>query len=180
MKKISAVIFVLLPAFAFQLVAQGIDSLKFRILPANEMREDFNYLRRLLEETHPGLYRYSTKEQIKAKFRQGIIKILLCTESASEGLNLQTCGVLINYDMPWNPMRVEQRIGRIDRNGQKSEFVSIYNLITPGTVDADIYERCLLRIGIFEQALGASEDIHGKAIVTPTPRKNLRREKVLK
>ena len=67
MKKISAVIFVLLPAFAFQLVAQGIDSLKFRILPANEMREDFNYLRRLLEETHPGLYRYSTKEQIKAK-----------------------------------------------------------------------------------------------------------------
>ena len=51
-------------------------------------------------------------------FRDGEIKILLCTESASEGLNLQTCGVLINYDMPWNPMRVEQRIGRIDRIGQ--------------------------------------------------------------
>ena len=52
------------------------------------------------------------KEEIKRKFRQDEIKILLCTESASEGLNLQNCGVLINYDMPWNPMRVEQRIGR--------------------------------------------------------------------
>src|SRR5260370_33939731 len=59
-------------------------------------------------------------------------------------------------------MRIEQRIGRIDRYGQKSETVAIYNLITPGTVDADIYERCLLRIGIFHQAVGGSEEILGK------------------
>ena len=59
-------------------------------------------------------------------------------------------------------MRVEQRIGRIDRNGQKSESVAIVNLITPGTVDADIYERCLKRIGVFEQALGSSEEILGE------------------
>lgn len=58
-------------------------------------------------------------------------------------------------------MRVEQRIGRIDRNGQQSENVAIVNLITPGTVDADIYERCLLRIGVFENALGGSEEILG-------------------
>ena len=58
-------------------------------------------------------------------------------------------------------MRVEQRIGRIDRNGQQSESVAIVNLITPGTVDADIYERCLLRIGVFENALGGSEEILG-------------------
>ena len=56
----------------------------------------------------------------------------------------QFCDCIVNYDLPWNPMRVEQRIGRIDRNGQKSESVAIVNLITPGTVDADIYERCLL------------------------------------
>jgi len=60
------------------------------------------------------------KESLKELFRQGEkVKILLCTESASEGLNLQTCGVLINFDVPWNPMRVEQRIGRIDRIGQQ-------------------------------------------------------------
>ena len=53
------------------------------------------------------------------------------------------------YDLPWNSMRVEQRIGRIDRYGQASETVAIVNLVTPGTVDADIYERCLLRIGVF-------------------------------
>ena len=90
------------------------------------------------------------------------IDVLLFSEVGCEGLDYQFCDCMINYDLPWNPMRVEQRIGRIDRNGQLSEFVSIYNLITPGTVDADIYERCLMRIGIFEQALGASEEILGK------------------
>jgi hypothetical protein len=59
-------------------------------------------------------------------------------------------------------MRVEQRIGRIDRYGQRSETIAIYNFITPGTVDAEIYERCLLRIGVFRQALGGSEEILGK------------------
>lgn len=59
-------------------------------------------------------------------------------------------------------MRVEQRIGRIDRNGQKSESIAIINLITPGTVDADIYERCLVRIGVFNNALGCSEEILGE------------------
>jgi ATP-dependent helicase HepA len=90
------------------------------------------------------------------------LDVLLFSEIGCEGLDYQFCDCMINYDLPWNPMRVEQRIGRIDRNGQKSESVSIFNLITPGTVDADIYERCLLRIGIFERALGASEDILGK------------------
>jgi hypothetical protein len=59
-------------------------------------------------------------------------------------------------------MRVEQRIGRIDRYGQKSETIAIYNFITPGTVDAEIYDRCLLRIGVFRQALGGSEEILGR------------------
>lgn len=90
------------------------------------------------------------------------LDILLSSEVGCEGLDYQFCDCLINYDLPWNPMRVEQRIGRIDRYGQKSESVAIYNLITSGTVDADIYHRCLWRIGVFRAALGGSEEIIGK------------------
>ena len=90
------------------------------------------------------------------------LDVLLFSEIGCEGLDYQFCDCIVNYDLPWNPMRVEQRIGRIDRNGQKSKSVAIVNLITPGTVDADIYQRCLKRIGVFEQALGASEEILGE------------------
>ena len=90
------------------------------------------------------------------------LDVLLFSEIGCEGLDYQFCDCMVNYDLPWNPMRVEQRIGRIDRNGQQSETVAIFNLITPGTVDADIYERCLVRIGVFENALGGSEEILGE------------------
>lgn len=95
--------------------------------------------------------------------RQGMdsLDVLLFSEIGCEGLDYQFCDCIVNYDLPWNPMRVEQRIGRIDRVGQKSETVAIVNLITPGTVDADIYDRCLVRIGVFNSALGASEEILG-------------------
>lgn len=89
------------------------------------------------------------------------LDVLLFSEVGCEGLDYQFCDCIVNYDLPWNPMRIEQRIGRIDRNGQRSESVAIVNLITPGTVDADIYERCLVRIGVFENALGGSEEILG-------------------
>lgn len=90
------------------------------------------------------------------------LDVLLSSEVGCEGLDFQFCDLLINYDLPWNPMRVEQRIGRLDRYGQKSETIAIYNLITPGTVDADIYERCLWRIGVFQNAIGGNEEILGK------------------
>ena len=90
------------------------------------------------------------------------IDILLFTEVGSEGLDYQFCDMMINYDLPWNPMRIEQRIGRIDRRGQKSEAVNIYNVITENTVDAEIYYRCLMRIGIFENSIGECEEILGE------------------
>jgi ERCC4-related helicase len=99
------------------------------------------------------------KEQIKRQFREGTIQILLCTESASEGLNLQTCGVLINYDMPWNPMRVEQRIGRIDRIGQRYPTVSIHNFYYDGTVEAKVYKRLRDRIHAFSTVVGNLQPI---------------------
>lgn len=90
------------------------------------------------------------------------LDVVLFSEVACEGLDFQFCDCMVNYDLPWNPMRVEQRIGRIDRHGQQSETVAIYNMITPGTVDAEIYDRCLRRIGVFERALGGNESILGE------------------
>ena len=87
------------------------------------------------------------------------LDLMLFSEVGCEGLDYQFCDCIVNYDLPWNPMKIEQRIGRIDRRGQKSENVTVINLITPGTVDADIYERCLRRIGVFESALGGNEEI---------------------
>jgi ERCC4-related helicase len=99
------------------------------------------------------------KEKIKSLFRDGKIDILLCTESASEGLNLQTCGVLINYDLPWNPMRVEQRIGRIDRIGQRYPTVRIHNFYYDGTVEAKVYRRLRERIDAFATVVGNLQPI---------------------
>lgn len=90
-----------------------------------------------------------------------VLEVLLSSEVGCEGLDFQFCDLLINYDLPWNPMRIEQRIGRIDRYGQASETVAIVNLITPGTVDAEIYDRCLWRIGVFQHAVGGNEEILG-------------------
>ena len=98
----------------------------------------------------------------KPREDEDCLDLLLFSEIGCEGLDYQFCDCIVNYDLPWNPMRVEQRIGRIDRNGQKSESVAIINLITPGTVDAEIYERCLVRIGVFNNALGGSEEILGE------------------
>ena len=96
------------------------------------------------------------------KENKDAIDVLLFTEVGSEGLDYQFCDTMINYDLPWNPMRIEQRIGRIDRRGQVSEVVHIYNVITEGTVDADIYDRCLSRIGVFENSIGECEEILGE------------------
>jgi len=105
-------------------------------------------------------WREVSKEEIKNQFKQGEqIKILLCTEAASEGLNLQTCGVLINYDMPWNPMRVEQRIGRIDRIGQTYAEVWIKNYFYTDTVEAIVYHRLGDRISWFEDVVGELQPI---------------------
>ena len=90
------------------------------------------------------------------------VDVLLSSEVACEGLDFQFCDMLVNYDLPWNPMRIEQRIGRLDRYGQESEAIAIVNLVTPDTVDYEIYHRCLLRLGIFEHAVGGNEEILGE------------------
>ena len=85
--------------------------------------------------------------------------ILLSSEVGSEGLDMQFCNSMVNYDLPWNPMVVEQRIGRIDRFGQKSPIVNIYNIIVADSIQEDIYIRLLERIGIFRGTIGDMEAI---------------------
>ncbi|NTU81840.1 MAG: DEAD/DEAH box helicase family protein, partial [Chloroflexales bacterium] len=112
------------------------------------------------ERWQEGAWITTSKETIKTAFRKGDeVKILLCTEAASEGLNLQTCGVLINYDMPWNPMRVEQRIGRIDRIGQHYQEVWIRNYFYEDTIEATVYQRLGARIDWFEAVVGVLQPI---------------------
>jgi superfamily II DNA/RNA helicase len=71
----------------------------------------------------------------KARTDPEALDVLLSSEVGTEGLDYQFCDALVNYDLPWNPMRIEQRIGRIDRRGQASETVAIKNLVVAGTVD---------------------------------------------
>jgi len=93
-----------------------------------------------------GIYDYSssniiskTKEEMKAALKNGDIEILICSNMASEGLNLQTASVVINVDIPYNPAVLMQRFGRVDRLGQKSSKVHLVNLYYPGTVEDNIF-----------------------------------------
>ena len=118
---------------------------------------------------------------------ENALDILLFTEVGCEGLDYQFCDFMINYDLPWNPMAIEQRIGRIDRRGQKSDTVIICNLVTEGTIDAKIYHRCLERIGIFESSIGECAGILGdmtqqinRAVFDPTLTQQEREDKIEK
>lgn len=92
------------------------------------------------------------------------IHVLLSSEVGSEGIDLQFARVVVNYDLPWNPMKVEQRIGRLDRLGQRADKISIVNLAVAGTIEERILERLYTRIGIFERSLGDLEAILGSQI----------------
>ena len=74
---------------------------------------------------------------------------------------MQFCNVIFNYDLPWNPMRVEQRIGRIDRIGQTAEKLFVFNLVVKGTIEDRINSRLYDRLGIFESSIGELEPILG-------------------
>lgn len=97
-----------------------------------------------------------------AKNNPNAIDVLLCSEVGCEGLDYEFCSRMVNYDIPWNPMKIEQRIGRIDRFGQVNPKVQIYNFITDGTVEEKIFYRCFDRLGIFNSTIGDLEGILGE------------------
>ena len=94
-----------------------------------------------------------------AEFRNGRYDMIVATRVASEGLDFEFCGAVVNYDLPWNPMEIEQRIGRIDRFGQRSRKIYVLNFTTPGTIETDIISRIHERIGVFVESIGELEPI---------------------
>jgi superfamily II DNA or RNA helicase len=90
--------------------------------------------------------------------------ILLSSEVAAEGVDLQFSSLVVNYDLPWNPAKIEQRIGRIDRIGQEEGQILIWNFVYEDTVDDRVYERLLERLTTFRQALGSMEAVLGDEI----------------
>ncbi len=85
--------------------------------------------------------------------------ILLSTDTGAVGLNLQAGNIIVNYDLPWNPMLIEQRIGRVQRLGQKARHVIVYNLVLGGTIEDHIVVRLLEKLRLFTQAVGEMEEL---------------------
>jgi ATP-dependent helicase HepA len=109
-----------------------------------------------------GQLKPTEKEGAVARFRDlDGPQLLISTEAGGEGRNFQFCHILINYDLPWNPMKVEQRIGRIDRIGQKHP-VKIFNFSTLGTIEERVVEVLQHRIGVFQETIGGLDPILGE------------------
>ena len=115
-------------------------------------------------EVITGRTRMQDRDLIRERFRNGEFDVLLSSEVGSEGLDQQHCHRLVNYDLPWNPMRIEQRIGRLDRFGQTADEILILNLAVEGTIDAAILHRLYHRIRLFEDALGMLDPLLGEAM----------------
>lgn len=101
-----------------------------------------------------------TKSAIVEAFR-GDYQILVATEAAAEGLNLQFCSLVVNYDLPWNPQRVEQRIGRCHRYGQKHDVVVVNFLNRSNAADQRVYELLDEKFKLFSGVFGASDEVLG-------------------
>ena len=121
-------------------------------------RETLDHIADLLEREGMAFARFEgslsgpDKDAAIARFRDQV-PVLLCTESGGEGRNIQFCNTLINFDVPWNPMAIEQRIGRIDRIGQQRE-VFVFNLVTRGTLEEQVLQLLEEKISMFELVVG--------------------------
>ena len=87
--------------------------------------------------------------------------IMIATEAAAEGINLQFCNLVVNYDMPWNPQRIEQRIGRCHRYGQKFDVVVVNFLNRSNAADVGVYQLLDEKFRLFNRVFGASDEVLG-------------------
>ncbi|MBK7053568.1 MAG: DEAD/DEAH box helicase family protein [Leptospiraceae bacterium] len=128
-----------------------------------QFRSTQDYLFSILDDFKVMLFHGSlsadAKEEAIQKFKEDY-EILICTEAGGEGRNLQFSNVLFNYDLPWSPLKIEQRIGRIHRFGQKKD-VYIFNFASKDTVAERILEVLTNKIKLFEESIGASDALLG-------------------
>ena len=106
-----------------------------------------------------GVEEVCDKSRIKKELFNGTIKVMFCSDAASEGLNLQAARVLINVDVPWTPSRLEQRIGRIARLGQVADEVDVYNVWYPNSIEARMYHRIQKRLDETNLTIGEFPEI---------------------
>lgn len=113
---------------------------------------------------HGGIRR-PERQKVEQAFREdSAVQVLIATDAAGEGINLQRAHLMVNYDLPWNPNRLEQRFGRIHRIGQR-EVCHLWNLVAQGTREGDVYGRLLEKLAVEQAALGGKVfDVLGKAI----------------
>ncbi len=142
-----------------------------KIVLFSYFRKTLAYLNRRLQADgyapaviHGGIGIEERQEIIEQFAGDPYCRILLSSEVGAEGVDLQFCRIVINYDLPWNPMKVEQRIGRIDRIGQQANLITIINIAAKETIEEKILERLYKRIGIFERSIGELEPILGELI----------------
>ncbi|MEK4790802.1 DEAD/DEAH box helicase [Bacillus sp. FSL K6-2971] len=144
-------------------VVKLIQQLNEKVIIFTEYRATQIYLQWFLQQNgissvpFRGGFKRGKKDWMKDLFRERA-QVLIATEAGGEGINLQFCNQIINYDLPWNPMRLEQRIGRIHRLGQKRD-VHIYNMSTNGTVEEHILKLLYEKIQLFENVIGDLDDI---------------------
>lgn len=109
-------------------------------------------------------FKIVTKDDVSKALSGNDIEVLVCSDAASEGLNLQAASVIINVDMPWNPARVEQRIGRADRLGQKADVVHVRNVWYPDSIEARIYSQLFKRKELYQVVVGPAQEIISRAL----------------
>jgi ATP-dependent helicase HepA len=136
-----------------------------KVLLFTEFRETQEYLRRRLDGSEWNVYLFHgmmetmAKDRAVAEFRSSTKpSLLLSTEAGGEGRNFQFCHLLVNYDLPWNPIRVEQRIGRVDRIGQ-TNTVQVFNLCVKDTIEERILDVLDWHINVFRERVGGLEPI---------------------
>ncbi|PHJ39146.1 hypothetical protein P378_05210 [Desulforamulus profundi] len=134
-------------------------------------RETAYYLETILKEKDKKVALYlgvgsgkssrQKRDEVIREFRAARIQYIIATDAAAEGLNLQNCNILVNFDLHWNPMKIEQRIGRVHRFGQERE-VTVFNLALEDTIDEYVINILFKKLRLFQEAIGGLEVVLGE------------------